>query len=107
MSIGAFSALVAIGLFTLVTWVFVIRYLHKGTWHLTREGKTLLFMKICLAVLCTTLFVFRYWFAGPEWFEYRAYFYTGLFLIMTWMMVRFNKYLVVQSDKEAKEAVNE
>ena len=105
MSVGAFSALVAIGLFTIVTWVFIVRYLLRKTWKVTREGRTLLFMKICLAVLCTVLFIFRFFLAGPEWFEFRAYVYAMLFLVMTYQMVKFNRYLIVPSNH--KEPANE
>jgi hypothetical protein len=97
----AVAALAAIGLFTIVTWTFVIRYLRKP-WRSTREGRTLMFMKICLALIGTIIFVFRFILNGPEYFDFRAGIYTVLFLTMTWQMIMFNKYLMEKDNSNER-----
>lgn len=102
MTFWAGAALVAIGLFTIVTWVFVFRYIKRKPWQVTREGKTLLFMKICLALLGTTLFLFRYVFDEAEWFDFRAFIWTLLFIGMTWQMINFNRYLLERKNNDER-----
>lgn len=102
MTFWAWAAFVAIGLFTVVTWVFVARYTVRKPWRVTREGKTLLFMKVCLALFGTTLFLFRFVFDEPEWFGFRAFVWTVLFSVMTWQMVNFNRYLLKKENKDER-----
>jgi hypothetical protein len=91
-----YCALVALAAFTVVTWVFIVRYFKLGSWKLTREGRNLLFMKISLGVLAATIFIFRFWIDEPEYYGFRAFVYSVIFAAMTYFMVKFNSYLVVE-----------
>lgn len=93
MSTGAYIALASIGIFTVVTWVFIVRYFLRP-WRSTPEGKTIMFMKVCLAIVGTLLFVFRFLLSDPEWADLRWITYSIVFLIMTWLMFRYNKHLL-------------
>ena len=103
MSFGAYCALIAIGLFAIVDWVFVFRY-KRRPWNSTREGKTIMFMKVCLGLVTTIFFVFRFFMNGPEWQNVRWATYTILFLSMTWLMVNLNRYLLNKDHDERGNA---
>ena len=101
------AAFVSTGVFTVVTWVFVGRYVVRKPWRITREGRTLLFMKVCLGLFGLTLFVFRLLLAGPEWVNLRAFVWTMLFSLMTWQMFDFNRYLLRKAPEKEKEELQD
>lgn len=103
MSFGAYCALIAIALFAIVDWVFVFRYTRRP-WNSTREGKTIMFMKICLGLVTTIFFAFRFFLSGPEWYTLRWVTYTVLFLTMAWLMINLNRYLLNKDDNERSDA---
>jgi len=107
MSIIQYCALVSIALFAVVTWVFVVRYARNGVWKTYREGRTLMFMKVCLGIVTTIFFLFRFVFSSPDLIDVRSAIYTVLFLVMTWQMIQFNRYLFNSHTKASKNVMED
>lgn len=67
-----------------VGWVFVILYAIRSPWRRTHAGKSIMYSKIIISVLCTWFglaFVFRFQYAGKD--ELRAFMTLAIFLTTT------------------------